>query len=98
MEARNQPLSDADVERIVGHMNEEHADAVRLYAQVYADLEAVDDAELVDLDADGMRLRVTTDNATSDIRIPFERSIQTPDDAHRLLVEMAVNARDVAGE
>ena len=98
MQARDDTLSDVDVQRIVGHMNEEHADAVRLYATVYADLDAVEDAELIDLDADGMRLRVTTENATQDIRIPFERTIQTPDDAHRVLVEMAVNARDVAGE
>ena len=100
MEARDTPLTDADVQRIVEHMNDEHAEAVRLYAQVYGDFPSdatVDDAVLVSLDADGMRLRVTTDNATQDLRIAFERTIQTPDDAHRLLVEMAVAAREVAG-
>jgi putative heme iron utilization protein len=86
------------VQRIVDHMNDDHGDAVRLFAEVYADIESVEEAELLDLDADGMRLRVTTENATQDIRIPFERSIQTPDDAHRVLVDMAMNARDVANE
>jgi putative heme iron utilization protein len=98
MQARDEPLSTADVERIVEHMNDDHADAVRLFAEVYADMDSVNEAELLDLDADGMRIRVTTDNATQDIHIPFERSIQTPDDAHRVLVDMAMNARDVADE
>jgi putative heme iron utilization protein len=98
MQARDEPLSKADVQRIVDHMNDDHGDAVRLFAEVYADIESVEEAELLDIDADGMRLRVTTENATQDIRIPFERSIQTPDDAHRVLVDMAMNARDVANE
>jgi putative heme iron utilization protein len=98
MQARDEPLSKADVQRIVDHMNGDHGDAVRLFAEVYADIESVEEAELLDIDADGMRLRVTTENATQDIRIPFERSIQTPDDAHRVLVDMAMNARDVANE
>jgi putative heme iron utilization protein len=94
MEHRGEALSESDVARIVSHMNEEHTDALRRYAEVYADMMDVESVHMKDLDAGGMVLCVTSSNSTTDIRIDFERPVQTPDDAHRLLVDLAIQARD----
>lgn len=94
MEHRDEALSESDVARIVSHMNDEHTDALRRYAEEYADMVDVESARMRDLDASGMVLCVTSSNSTTDIRIDFERPVQTPDDAHRLLVDLAIQARD----
>jgi len=94
MEHRGEALSETDVARIVSHMNDEHTDALRRYAQEYTDIVDVESVRMEDLDAEGMTLSVTSSNSTTDIRIDFERPVQTPDDAHRLLVDLAIQARD----
>jgi hypothetical protein len=94
MEHRGEALSETDVARIVSHMNDEHPDALRRYAQEYTDIVDVESVRMEDLDAEGMTLSVTSSNSTTDIRIDFERPVQTPDDAHRLLVDLAIQARD----
>ncbi len=94
MEHRGEALSESDVARIVSHMNDEHTDALCRYAEEYTDIVDVESVRMKDLDADGMTLSVTSSNSTTDIRIDFERPVQTPDDAHRLLVDLAIQARN----
>jgi len=94
MESHAGELSEKDVDGIVSHMNDDHADALRLYAEVYGGVSGAQSAKLLDVDREGMSLRVTTPNATQDLRIEFDRPVETPNDAHRILVDMAMRARE----
>jgi putative heme iron utilization protein len=93
MEQRDHVLSAEDADRIVEHMNEEHAEDLLLFAQVYAGEAGATDARMVDIDAEGITLEATTTGGTETLRIDFETRLHTPEDAHRALVDMALNAR-----
>lgn len=94
MEQRDQVLSKADVDRIVGHMNEEHADDVLLLAQAYADATDATEARMTGIDAEGLDLVATVDGDEKTLRIPFDEPLHTPEDAHRILVDLALSARE----
>lgn len=70
---------------IVGHMNEDHAEAIRHYCD-QADIRHLDrEVAMAGIDSTGMTLRV--DEALH--YISFERTVTTPDEARAILVEMA---------
>jgi putative heme iron utilization protein len=94
MEHRDQVLSDDDAERIVDHMNAEHEDDLLLFAQVYAGEEGASAARMTGIDAEGLTLEVETATGTEELRIDFDSPLDTPEDAHRTLVDMALSARD----
>jgi len=94
MEQRDHVLTAEDADRIIEHMNEEHADALLLFAQVYADEGGATAARMTDIDADGLTLEATTGEGTKSLRIDFDDRLDTPEDAHRALVDMALNARE----
>jgi putative heme iron utilization protein len=93
MEQRDHVLSDEDADRIIEHMNEEHADDLLLFAQVYAGEAGATAARMRDIDAEGITLDVTLTDGEKTLRIDFESPLHTPEDAHRALVDMALNAR-----
>lgn len=93
MEERDQVLSDADAERIVTHMNEEHADDVLLLAQVYADATGATEARMTGIDAEGIDLVATVGGNEEELRVAFDEPLHTPEDAHRTLVDMTLSAR-----
>lgn len=94
MDSRAPVLSEADVERIRDHMNAEHADDLLRFAQVYGGEEAATSARMTDLDARGLDLSATVNGTPTSLRIEFDEPLQSPDDAHRTLVDMALRARD----
>ena len=86
-------LTADDVDCIVTHMNEAHtADLIR-YAEAYADVPAVEDARMTSIDADGFELVVEAGGTTTPVRIDFDPSLDTADDARSRLVELAMAAR-----
>mgnify|MGYP006279778179 CR=1 FL=1 len=93
MEHRDHVLSEADATRIIDHMNEEHADDLLLFAQVYAGEAGATAARMTDIDAEGITLDVDIADGHKELRIDFNESLHTPEDAHRALVDMALNAR-----
>ncbi|PQJ35692.1 hypothetical protein BSZ35_14800 [Salinibacter sp. 10B] len=93
MEHRDHVLSEEDATRIINHMNEEHADDLLLFAQVYAGEAGATAARMTDIDAEGITLDVDMANGQKELRIDFNESLHTPEDAHRALVDMALNAR-----
>jgi len=50
-------------------------------------------ARMTNIDAEGMDLEVTLPDGQKELRIGFEMPLHTPEDAHRTLVDMALNAR-----
>ncbi|MEM1370155.1 MAG: DUF2470 domain-containing protein [Cyanobacteria bacterium P01_H01_bin.15] len=86
------PISD----RICKHMNEDHADAVLLYAKFYGQADNAESAEMKAIDADGMNLAVKTGEATETLRIPFQPALADSQDAHHRLIDMLKAARQQA--
>jgi putative heme iron utilization protein len=93
------PMSDpspffeaAHRDRIVSHMNEDHADAVLDYARHFGGLTSATAARLDDLDQAGVALTVSLPGGDIPIRIAYPAPLASPADAHHVLVEMAATA------
>jgi putative heme iron utilization protein len=75
-------------DRICAHMNDDHADAVLVYAQVYGQVTAATAAKMSSIDATGMDLQVDCGDQPRTVRIPFDRTLTSRKDAHDILIEM----------
>ncbi|MBT9313705.1 DUF2470 domain-containing protein [Leptothoe kymatousa] len=78
------PVSD----RICKHMNDDHADAVLIYAQKFGDATSATAATMKSIDINGMNLEATVDGQNTPVRVSFERPLADAKDAHHRLVEM----------
>jgi putative heme iron utilization protein len=85
-------------QRICKHMNEDHADAVLLYAQVFGAVTNATAAEMAAIDAEGMTLTTQIDGSAKPIRITFDHVLQDSEDAHQTLIAMVKTARQQARE
>ena len=90
------PLTPAVSDRICKHMNEDHASAIALYAQVFGQQPDVTAAQMQAIDSTGMDLMVETNGNSQTIRIEFEQPLKDSEDAHQVLIAMAKQARSVA--
>lgn len=79
--------------RICRHMNDDHADAVLLYAKTFGNTPNATAAELVSIDPEGMNLTAKIENDSVPIRIAFERTLADSEDAHQTLIAMVKQAR-----
>lgn len=80
--------------RICKHMNEDHADAVLLYAKAFGSQTEATAAELLKIDAEGMDLAVQPSG--DPVRILFDHTLQDAEDAHQTLIAMVKQARQQA--
>jgi putative heme iron utilization protein len=80
-------------QRICKHMNEDHADAIALYARVFGKLTDAAAAEMVAIDPTGMDLNVQVNGTATPVRILFDHTLQDSEDAHHTLIEMVKQAR-----
>jgi putative heme iron utilization protein len=87
------PITPEVSQRICTHMNDDHAEAVLMYAQVYGQAEAATAATMTAIDPEGMDLNVMLGNEATTIRVPFERSLTDSEDAHQVLIAMVRQAR-----
>jgi len=90
------PLSAAVSQRICAHMNDDHADAVLLYARVFGNATAASAAQMIAIDSDGMDLLTQVNGDSVSLRIPFERPLADSEDAHQVLISMVKQARQQA--
>jgi putative heme iron utilization protein len=79
--------------RICQHMNEDHADAVLLYARVFGNSAAATAAKMVSIDADGMNLLAQINETATPVRVPFDHPLQDAEDAHQTLIAMVKEAK-----
>lgn len=77
--------------RIIAHMNDDHADALRLYVQAFTEATPAGPVHMADIDAQGMTLHLSSSDAT--VHIPFDPPLSEPDEAHTRLVKMVQQAR-----
>ncbi|WP_034937987.1 DUF2470 domain-containing protein [Gloeocapsa sp. PCC 73106] len=80
-------------QRICQHMNEDHGDAVKLYAQVLASLDRVESAKMISIDSQGMNLLVKTPETEVTTRIEFDHDLVDAQDAHHTLIDLLKQAR-----
>jgi putative heme iron utilization protein len=90
------PITPAVSDRICKHMNEDHAEAVLMYAQVYGKSPTAQTATISTIDPLGMDLAAQVDGATVNLRVPFEKELQDSEDAHQTLISMIKAARKLA--
>jgi putative heme iron utilization protein len=79
---------------IIAHMNDDHADAIALYATVLAGAEP-GPWRMVGIDPEGFDIASTTIASTTDVRrIVFAAPIATPAEARKELVRLAAATRE----
>lgn len=79
--------------RICSHMNDDHAEAVLLYAKAYGGVQNAIAAEMLDIDPEGMNLQVKIEGGVAPVRILFDHPLQDSEDAHQTLIAMVKQAR-----
>ncbi len=87
------PITPEVSQRICKHMNEDHADAIALYARVYGNLPQTTAAVMQAIDPQGMDLTAQVDGQESSLRIAFDHVLQDSEDAHQTLIAMVRQAR-----
>jgi putative heme iron utilization protein len=90
------PITPEVSQRICIHMNDDHAEAVLMYAKVYGQVEDATAATMKSIDPEGMDLNVMLGEEATTIRVPFERSLTDSEDAHQVLIAMVRQARTKA--
>lgn len=90
--AEPDPLADV-APGIIEHMNRDHADALRLFCQAYAGLQA-EEAIMLAVDRLGFRLRVRTGDRVQGVRLTFPREVRSAQEARTVLVAMVREARE----
>ena len=80
-------------DRICTHMNDDHADAIVLYARVFGGATEAIAARMEKIDAQGMDLTVQTQSETAPVRITFDHELKDSEDAHHTLIDMVKQAR-----
>jgi putative heme iron utilization protein len=86
-------ITPAVSDRICAHMNDDHADAVLLYAKVYGNLPAATAATIKTIDPEGMDLLAQVETGETPFRITFDHTLTDSEDAHQTLIAMIRNAR-----
>ena len=86
-------LTPAISDRICKHMNEDHADAIALYAQVYGNQPETETAQMLSIDATGMNLSIQIQEKNDTLRIEFDHTLTDSEDAHQTLIAMVRQAR-----
>lgn len=86
-------LTPAVSDRICKHMNEDHAEAVALYARVFGQLPAVTAAQMQAIDPEGMDLLAEVEGCIQAVRIRFDHCLKDSEDAHQTLIAMVRQAR-----
>ena len=86
-------LTPAISDRICKHMNEDHAEAITLYAKVYGNQPETEAAQMLSIDAKGMNLSIQIQEKNDTLRIEFDHTLTDSEDAHQTLIAMVRQAR-----
>ena len=89
----SEPITPAISDRICKHMNEDHSDAIALYAKVYGDKPQTETATMESIDPKGMNISAKVAGESVPVRVEFDHSLKDAEDAHHTLVAMIKQAR-----
>jgi len=79
--------------RICKHMNEDHADAIVLYAKAFGGATDALAAQMLSIDSEGMNLTAQVNGEAVPIRIQFDHVLSDAEDAHQTLIAMVKQVR-----
>ncbi|MEH2181402.1 DUF2470 domain-containing protein [Nostoc sp.] len=79
--------------RICKHMNDDHADAVVIYAKAFGGVTDAIAAEMLSIDAQGMDLTAQVNGEAVPVRIQFDHVLVDAEDAHQTLITMVKQVR-----
>lgn len=79
--------------RICKHMNDDHADAIVLYAKAFGGVTDASAAQMLSIDAQGMDLTAQVNGETMPVRIQFDHVLADAEDAHQTLIAMLKQTR-----
>lgn len=74
-------------------MNDDHADAVIIYAKAFGGVTDASAAEMLSIDAHGMDLTAQVNEEAVQVRIQFDHVLTDAEDAHQTLIAMVKQAR-----
>lgn len=80
-------------DRICQHMNEDHGEAIVLYAKVFGNSPNAESAKMKAIDPQGMDLMAQIAGEETPVRIEFDHTLQDSEDAHQTLISMVKQAR-----
>jgi putative heme iron utilization protein len=89
----SEQFSAAVSQRICAHMNDDHADAVLIYAKAFSNLTDATAAKMLSIDSEGMNLNAQVNGADIPVRIQFDHILKDAEDAHHTLIDMVKQAR-----
>lgn len=89
----SETINTAISDRICKHMNEDHSDAVALYAKVFGNSPNTEKATMISIDSQGMNLSTQIAGKTVPVRVEFDHTLQDAEDAHHTLIGMLKQAR-----
>ncbi|MEH1874912.1 DUF2470 domain-containing protein [Nostoc sp.] len=79
--------------RICKHMNDDHADAIVVYAKAFGGVTSASAAQMLSIDAQGMDLTAQVNAEVVPVRIQFDHVLADAEDAHQTLIAMVKQAR-----
>jgi len=88
-----EPITSAVSDRICKHMNDDHAEAVLLYATAYGHQDNATAATMESIDPQGMNLAVTVGGQVQPVRVTFDHTLAGAEDAHQTLITMLKQAK-----
>ncbi len=80
--------------RVIEHMNDDHADAVLLYVQVFGGIGEATEARMVSIDLCAMGLEYQSPHDPGVVQLTFEPPLTCAEDLRPRLVAMVNDARD----
>ncbi len=86
-----------DAKGIVAHMNEDHRNALPLYAEAFSRSGPVPEAVMTGVDRYGFEMSVTTDQGPRPVRIAFEQPVADPTEVRTAMVALLKQARAELG-
>lgn len=90
----SETITPAISDRICKHMNEDHSEAITLYAKVYGNTPQAESATMDSIDPQGMNLSAKVAGETVPVRVEFDRTLKDAEDAHHTLIDMLKQARN----
>lgn len=89
----SEPITPAISDRICLHMNQDHGDAIALYAKVFGNAPQTETATMKSIDPEGMNILAQIAGETLPVRVEFDHPLKDAEDAHHTLIAMIKQAR-----
>ncbi|MEM7323202.1 MAG: SIP domain-containing protein [Actinomycetota bacterium] len=86
------------VDLTIEHVNGNHADTVLFIARHHGSVPNATDAEAIDVDSEGLDVRVVVDGETTTTRLPFTNPVTTAPEVQGEVLGMISTARQTVGD